>query len=243
MGRHWTTRPALVVAFGFMGLTLYGLWAAYGAAPTSLSFLDENTAGAGAGAGHGHGMGAGGMSPDEFQQLTEEFIEANVLPDGSVRPGMRPMADMAGMAGMDKPMADMAGMAGMDKPMADMAGMAGMSTPDHAHEGGGDEAAGDHAHQDDAPIDVYLMAFRYSYEPEILRLKRFATYNFRMMAIDVTHGASISFGRASQINRLRAGVLVEKQMRFTRRGEYTIYCTVYCGLGHDLMRGARIIVE
>lgn len=36
---HFTTRRGLIAASGFGGLSLYGLWAAYGAAPTPLPLL------------------------------------------------------------------------------------------------------------------------------------------------------------------------------------------------------------
>ena len=37
--RHFTTRRAFVAASGFGGISLYGLWAAYGAAPGPLALL------------------------------------------------------------------------------------------------------------------------------------------------------------------------------------------------------------
>jgi cytochrome c oxidase subunit II len=88
-----TTRRGFITAAGFGVVSLYGLWAAYGAAP--LGWLapghgdgDAAADAAGHGGGHGGGHGAAdGMSPDEFRQLAERFIEKNQLPDGSVQPG------------------------------------------------------------------------------------------------------------------------------------------------------------
>lgn len=91
------------------------------------------------------------------------------------------------------------------------------------------------------PTPVYLAAARFSFEPAVLRLATDATYRFRMMAVDASHGAAIQLGGGSRIVRLRRGVLVERDITFTRPGEYLVYCTVFCGLGHDRMTG-RIIV-
>ncbi|HEY0835158.1 MAG TPA: hypothetical protein VGE72_14735 [Azospirillum sp.] len=107
---------------------------------------------------------------------------------------------------------------------------------DHAHTGDGHDhgAAGE-------PVDVYLMAQKFAYSPDVLRLKAGVPYRFRMMADDITHGASIHLGAASRIIRLRPNTVTEQTITFTRPGEYLVYCTVYCGQAHDAMQG-RIIV-
>jgi heme/copper-type cytochrome/quinol oxidase subunit 2 len=92
------------------------------------------------------------------------------------------------------------------------------------------------------PIDVYLMAMRFSYMPRVLRLERGVAYRFRMMSMDVNHGVSIHTGFAGHIMRRPAQTMVEMVMTFPNPGEYMIYCTVYCGLGHGQMKG-KIIIE
>jgi heme/copper-type cytochrome/quinol oxidase subunit 2 len=91
------------------------------------------------------------------------------------------------------------------------------------------------------PVDVYLMAQKFAYSPDVLRLKAGQAYRFRMMADDITHGASIQLGTASRIIRLRPNVVTEQTITFTKPGEYLVYCTVYCGQAHDAMHG-RIVV-
>lgn len=86
------------------------------------------------------------------------------------------------------------------------------------------------------------MALRYSYVPRVLRLEHGVAYRFRMMSIDVNHGASIHSGFAGHIMRRPAKTMVEMVMTFPERGEYMIYCMVYCGEGHSTMKG-KIIVE
>ncbi len=218
--RHFTLRPGFAVFVGLFVLTLYFLWAAYGAAPTSLSFLAEESAGP-APVTPMAGMdvqsasvenmaqdGGGAMTPDEFEEITLKFVEDLSLPDGSVQP-TREWTEAMEAARGDGAQEEM-----------DAAG------PADAEE----------------PIDVYLMAMRFSYEPRVLRLDRNVPYRFRMMSMDVNHGASIRAGFAGHIMRRPAMVLTEMVMTFSERGEFMIYCTVYCGAGHDQMKG-KIIVE
>ena len=223
--RHFTLRPGFAVLVGLLVLALYFLWAAYGAAPTSLSFLTEmpdeptavmpmagmdvESASMEGMAMAGHGAGVGAMTPDEFHEITVKFAEDLALPDGSVRPTREWMEAMeAGGEAMDA------------HTEMDAAGSADA----------------------DEPIDVYLMAMRFSYEPRVLRLERGVRYRFRMMSMDVNHGASIHTGFAGHIMRRPAMVLTEMVMTFSEPGEFMIYCTVYCGAGHDQMKG-KIIVE
>lgn len=90
----------------------------------------------------------------------------------------------------------------------------------------------------DAPIEVYLSAGRFAFEPDDLRLEKGRTYRFHMMATDVAHGASIAFGRASRIVRLRPDTVTTLDLTFRETGRHLVYCTVYCGLGHDAMHAS-----
>ncbi len=278
--RHWTTRRGFVSVMGFSVVSLYGLWAGYGAAPVSLSGLASEEGG-----GHGMAGMGGGMSPDEFRELANAFFDASRQPDGSIRP-----VRMA-MAGMDMDMAE----DGHDEAedghdeLAEVMHVEGDEhTPEeHAEameelmEDGHDELAevmhvegdehapeehpeameelmeGDHDEDEDdhdedgddhgpEPIDVYMLAERYFYEPSVLRLERGVPYNFRMMAMETGHGASIVGGGEVSVGghmvRLPGGQLAERELTFTKAGEYLVYCTVYCGEGHEFMT-ATIIVE
>jgi cytochrome c oxidase subunit 2 len=62
------------------------------------------------------------------------------------------------------------------------------------------------------------------------------------MAVDAAHGASLQLGPASEIIRLPKGVQVERTITFTRPGTYLVYCTIYCGEGHQFMSGKLEIV-
>lgn len=86
-------------------------------------------------------------------------------------------------------------------------------------------------------LDVFMLAQQFSFEPSLLRLRSGVPYRFKLMAIDAAHGASLQLGRASHIVRLPGGAVVERQLVFTEPGEYLLYCTVYCGEGHQFMHG------
>jgi cytochrome c oxidase subunit II len=234
--RAWTTRRGFVAGTSLAGVSLYGLWAAYGAAPLSLWGMEPEDAhgpadAAPKGLGHGgHGAAMTGPSPEEFRRLVDEFIARHQLPDGSVAPD-------AAIAHESPAAAE-----GAQHAPVHGAGHGAHSAPPTAGEGHGiTEGSVESDTAATAPADVYLAVQQWLFEPTVLRLRRGVPYRFRIMALDVSHGASLQLGRGSRIIRLRPGVLAERELTFTRPGEYLVYCTVYCGLGHDHM-SATIVV-
>lgn len=250
---HFTTRRAFVAAAGFGGTGLYGLWAAYGAAPGPLALLglDGAAGGHGATASHGeagaHGLGHGdaqagagshgahgaalaGPDVDDFRRLTDSFIERYRLPDGTVHP--RRLA-MPGASDTEPHGAHAAHGA-------------------HAHGGAAGHVAATPAAADratpmvaqttDEPIEVPMVAGRWYYLPATLRLDAGQAYRFRMMAVDMSHGASIQFGRGARMVRLRPGREVQLDLSFHQTGRYFMYCTVYCGAAHDRMQASIEVV-
>lgn len=196
---HITTRRGFIVAMGFGGVSLYGLWAAYGAAPGPLALGLGHGHEDGAHGGHG-GHGAHGATAaadvEGFRRDTLAFIERHRLPDGTVAPRA-------------------------------------IATPsDHAH------AHGDHdmSAAGDEVIEVPLAAGMWYFLPGHLRLEAGRPYRFRMMALDVSHGASIQFGRGGRMIRLRPGRETELEITFHQPGRHLLYCTVYCGPAHDAMQ-------
>jgi plastocyanin len=217
--RPLTTRRGFIAVASLGTVSLYGLWAAYGAAPFRLFGGDhddgedapQHEPAPEAGGHGGHGAAARGPTVDEFRRESEAFVARHRQPDGSVRVDAESAPPAAAMA-------------------------------DHGAHGAGHEMPAMSASDTgSAPADVYLLVQQWSFEPDVLRLRAGVPYRFRMMAVDVAHGASLQLGPASRIVRLRQGVLVEQEITFTKTGEYLVYCTLYCGVGHDRMSG-RIIV-
>lgn len=264
---HFTTRRGFIAASGFGGISLYGLWAAYGAAPSPLALLglehpQAPTPGSGGGhSGHGaaaapeapaagagghagHGAAAEGSSAEEFSRLTAEFAERYRMPDGSVYP--RRMSDQ-GMATKD-PHAGHDMSAGMP---ADHV-MPAESDPHAAHgtpaaSPAATDAHAGHAGSDmpvdkDQPIDVLMTAGKWYYLPNSLRLDAGQAYRFKMMSVDIAHGASIQLGKAGRMMRLQPGRVTEAAITFQKPGRYLMYCTVYCGEAHQLMQATIEVV-
>lgn len=241
---HLTTRRGFITTLSFGVVSLYGLWAAYGAAPTSLSFLTE---GMGEGGG-GHNMGPGGgrgPTPEEFRRMTEAFIKANELPDGTVKPTRQVMAALtepAKHADEDRPEGPAEhGMPGMVDGKHGAGGQENEDNHETPAEHGMPGMSKDKHGEADGPIEVFMIASRYGYEPEVLRLEANVPYRFRIMAVDAVHGASINFGGGARMIRCPLRKEVMSDMTFTRPGKLLVYCSVYCGEGHDMMKGAIIV--
>jgi plastocyanin len=218
--RHFTTRRGFIAGLGFGAVSLYGAWAAYGAAPlpfghTPSAAPEPEAHGHGGSNGDSHGGHATAAAPaaEDFRLEHETFLRTYAQTDGSVDPHAASHGD------------------------AHSHGHAhGASQGGHADAGhGGDASASE-------PVTVFLMAQKFAYSPDLLRLKAGQAYRFRMMADDITHGASIQLGMASRIIRLRPNIVSEQTITFTKPGEYLVYCTVYCGQAHDAMQGRIIVV-
>ena len=217
--RHFTTRRGFIAAMGFGAVGLYGAWAGYGAAPlpfSSSSGPQDSPHIADAAASHGGHGATGGMSPEQFLERHEAFLQQFGQDDGSVAPG------------------------GSSAPHRVAADAHGMQADSHGGHGAAAEAAPAHADLAE-PLDVYLLGYRFGFDPADLRLEAGRPYRFRMMASDLAHGASLQLGPASRIIRLRPNVVNEQTITFRRPGTVLVYCTLYCGPGHDLMQG-RITV-
>jgi cytochrome c oxidase subunit II len=210
--RHLTTRRGAIAAMGFGGVTLYGLWAAYGVAPGPLALFGHAAEhppgedhGAAPGIGHaGHGAAPDGPTADDFRRMVGAFVERYGLPDGSVHPRREPAPAMPGHAAHAAPTTDAPG--------------------------------------DAEPVEAFLLAEKWFYEPAHLRLDVGETYRLRMMATDVSHGASIQFGRGGRMIRLRPNREATLLLTFAQPGSFLVYCTVYCGQAHDFMQSRIEVV-
>lgn len=220
-GPSLTTRRSFIALTSLGAVSLYGLWAGLGAAPLRFWETGEAAGGdmdMGEGGHSEHGGGADG-DEDAFRVAVDRFVEEHKQPDGSVFVEANTSGAMPGM-NMD------ASMAGSH----DMSAMPGMS----------EESAG-HSEMNTAP-EVYLLAQQWSFEPSWLKLKAGVPYRLKLMAADAAHGASLQLGPGSQIIRLPRNVQVEREITFAKPGTYLLYCTIYCGEGHQYMSGRLEVV-
>ena len=259
--KHFTTRRGFIAASGFGGLGLYGLWAAYGAAPGPLALLGldhpqsashaqvgaeiaAKPAAEGAHAAHGGGA-AQGPSVDEFSRMTAEFAERYRMPDGSVYP--RRMENQASTTADPHAGHNMAAATPADHavptepdPHSGHGGAPAVATAPadpHASHGGSTLPRGT-----GQAIDVLMTAGRWYYLPNVLRLDAGQAYRFKMMSVDIAHGASIQLGKGGRMMRLQPGRITEAALTFEKPGRYLMYCTVYCGEAHGLMQATIEVV-
>lgn len=231
MSTHPTTRPAFILGMALMVLLLVPAWALVGV------FDSPHDGGEDEGAGHGGMMMMmSGSITREFGQKVQAFMAANTREDGCVVPPAN-----GAMAGMEEKKAghqEMDMNAGMDEATAghqesEMTAGMGMDAGNPPADHDGDETG--------LPV-AYLQALRFGYLPAKLCLQSGKTYELKMMATDVIHGASLQLGPGSKMIRLPPGVPVTERITFTKPGEYLLYCSSYCGLGHQYMQ-ARVVVE
>ena len=248
---HFTTRRAFIAAGGFGGISLYGLWAAYGAAPGPLALLGldhPQVSVSGEGGAHAaHGAATSqGPSAEEFSRMTAEFAERYRMPDGSVYP--RRMAHVSTMVSADphaghtmpaEVSADNHASAEPDPHAGHGATPAVATAPADTHAGHGESALPSDPTQ---AIDVLMTAGRWYYLPNVLRLDAGQAYRFKMMAVDIAHGASIQLGKGGRMMRLQPGRITEAALTFHKPGRYLMVCTVYCGEAHDLMQATIEVV-
>lgn len=247
--QHLTTRRAFITTLGFGGVALYGAWAAYGAAPLPFFHFFSKAAGIPspqieAAQGHGGHGAAGMMTPEEFLRRHEEFMAHFGQPDGSVALGRAEVpaahaVPQTPAVGHDMHATPQAPAVDHDMHSAAQHGAADAHQPQApAHDGHGTALADPSATQ---PMDLYLHAYRFGFTPDDIRIEVGKPYRLRMMASDITHGASLQLGRGSRIIRLRPNVVSEQTITFNRPGPVLVYCTVFCGPAHDAMK-ARILV-
>lgn len=87
--------------------------------------------------------------------------------------------------------------------------------------------------------DAYLIAQMWRWYP-ILKLKEGQTYRLHLSSMDLQHGFSLlPMNMNFQVLPGYDHVLT---ITPTAKGEYSVVCNEFCGIGHHLMTG-RIIVE
>jgi cytochrome c oxidase subunit 2 len=87
--------------------------------------------------------------------------------------------------------------------------------------------------------DAYLLARMWQWYP-VIKLKEGQTYRLHISSADLQHGFSLQ--PVNMNFQILPGYDHVLTITPTRKGEYTIVCNEFCGIGHHLMTG-RIVVE
>jgi cytochrome c oxidase subunit 2 len=84
-------------------------------------------------------------------------------------------------------------------------------------------------------------AFRFGYEPSIIKIKKGDKVRINVNSIDVPHGFAID---EYNINLYLDGLKTQTvEFIADKAGTFPIYCSVVCGSGHSSMRGKLIVEE
>ena len=84
--------------------------------------------------------------------------------------------------------------------------------------------------------DVYVVAKRFFYEPNVVEVPAGAEVNFYVTSTDVQHGFKI---QDTNVNfMVIPGQVSTLTFTFDEPGSYDYICTEYCGLGHAVMFGS-----
>ncbi len=90
--------------------------------------------------------------------------------------------------------------------------------------------------------EVNIKAIQFAFIPNRIVLKDPVRVTFRITSDDVVHGFKVA---GTSVNvMVFPGYVAEfvwEPPKDLKPGEYTFYCTEYCGLGHDLMAGTLVI--
>lgn len=87
-------------------------------------------------------------------------------------------------------------------------------------------------------VVVEVDAYRYAYSPgsnESINITHGSMVTMRITSHDVTHGLAIT-GYGINVE-IPAGETVVVRFRADQAGEFQIYCTVFCGVGHPEHKG------
>ena len=88
--------------------------------------------------------------------------------------------------------------------------------------------------------DLYIVASRFSFDPNQVAVPRGATVNIYATSADVQHGFIL---RDTNVNMMVIPGQVSKlSAKFDKVGTFDFVCQEYCGLGHAVMFG-KIVVE
>lgn len=89
---------------------------------------------------------------------------------------------------------------------------------------------------------IYVMATKYTFTPNTVRLAAGEQYELQMLSADVVHAFSVQMGGTSYNAVVMPKMVTALKLKPTKPGKYLVVCNEYCGIGHDYMYFS-IIVE
>ncbi len=92
----------------------------------------------------------------------------------------------------------------------------------------------------DGSVEARIVALKFVFLPDTLRVPAGRPVTFRITSLDVTHGFQIAGTNANAM--VMPGYVSQFTYTFERPGEYLVVCNEFCGDNHHAMH-ARVIVE
>jgi len=93
----------------------------------------------------------------------------------------------------------------------------------------------------DGSIRVTMVAARYGFFPQNMKLPVGVPIKFRLASADVLHGVHTAFTNMNTM--VVPGYVSEVNTTFPKIGKFPMFCNEYCGLGHDYMWSQLNIVS
>ena len=91
------------------------------------------------------------------------------------------------------------------------------------------------------PVKEFTMtAKQWAFDPEVITVKKGDSVRIKIKSIDVSHGFSLPDYGFDQ--ELEPGKEVTVEFIASKKGEFTFFCSFFCGQGHRDMKG-KLVVE
>src|SRR5450830_1843067 len=86
---------------------------------------------------------------------------------------------------------------------------------------------------------IKVSAKRFDFSPDVIRLKKGVPVVFELSSLDIPMGFNVpDFGvRADML----PGQVARLRLVPDKTGEFTFYCDIFCGAGHESMSGSLIV--
>jgi len=92
-------------------------------------------------------------------------------------------------------------------------------------------------------VTVHIVAERFRFTPDEIRVRRGATVEFVLESDDTDHGFRILGTDVDRVIPKRGRGTITVTFTPDRSGRYSFECSKLCGAGHDFMHGVLIVED
>ena len=92
-------------------------------------------------------------------------------------------------------------------------------------------------------VTVHIVAERFRFSPDEVRIRRGATVEFRLESDDTDHGFHILGTDIDRVIPKRGRGEITVTFTPDRAGRYSFECSRICGAGHDFMHGVVVVED